>query len=105
MLRLSQAGDYAMRGVMHMVSSPEKSIFLVREVAESCGVPRAFLAKIFQTLARAGVLKSHQGSGGGFSLARPAEEISLLEVIETIEGKILLHECVLKENRDLCETG
>lgn len=98
MLRLSQAGDYAIRGVMHLVSYPPGEIVLVREVAERCDIPRAFLAKIFQTLARSGVLKSHQGSGGGFSLARPPEEISLLEVVEAIEGKIVLHQSILDQS-------
>lgn len=104
MLRLSQAGDYAIRGVMHMVPSPQGTIFLVREVAEKCSIPRPFLAKIFQTLARSGVLRSHQGSGGGFSLARAADAIPLLEVVEAIEGKIVLHDCIYKIEQGLCET-
>ena len=102
MLRLSQAGDYAIRGVLHLASHEPGAILLVREVAEARSIPRAFLAKIFQTLARAGVLRSHQGSGGGFSLARPAEDTVLLEVVEAIEGKILLHECILANACERC---
>ncbi len=104
MLRLSQAGDYAIRGVLFLASHEQGKILLVRGVAEERGIPRAFLAKIFQILARAGVLKSHQGSGGGFSLARPATEISLLEVVEAIEGSILLHECILNQPCERCGT-
>lgn len=103
MLRLSQAGDYAIRGVLYLASQSPGEIRLVREVAETRDIPRAFLAKIFQMLARSGILKSHQGSGGGFSLARPAEDINLLEVVEAIEGKILLHECILNHACDRCE--
>ena len=87
-----------------MVPSPQGTIFLVREVAEKCSIPRPFLAKIFQTLARSGVLRSHQGSGGGFSLARQADSIALLEVVEAIEGKITLHDCIYKLEQGLCET-
>lgn len=104
MLRLSQAGDYAIRGVLHLAAHDPGTILLVREVAEARSIPRAFLAKIFQMLARSGVLRSHQGSGGGFSLARPADDITLLEVVEAIEGKILLHECILSEACERCET-
>src|SRR5690606_37866684 len=53
-----------------------------------------FLAKIFQDLAKGGILRSQRGARGGFVLARPAEKISILEIIEAIDGKIALQRCL-----------
>src|SRR5690606_23556687 len=57
-------------------------------------IPRSFLAKIFQDLVRAGVLRSQRGARGGFLLARPADQITILEIIEAIDGKIALQRCL-----------
>lgn len=57
-------------------------------------IPVSFLGKIFQSLARAGLVRSARGSGGGFSLVRPPGEISVLEVIEAIEGPVALTRCL-----------
>ena len=57
-------------------------------------VPMSFLGKIFQSLAKAGIVKSARGSGGGFSLARLPSEISALDIIEAIEGPIALQRCL-----------
>ena len=61
----------------------------------------AFLAKIFQMLAQAGVVKSHRGVKGGFSLGRPAAEITLREIVEICEGGIALNHCL--RNVDPCQ--
>jgi Rrf2 family protein len=60
-------------------------------------VPRALLAKIFQQFAKVGLVSSCRGAGGGFKLGRPAEDISLLEIIEAVEGPIMLNRCLLAE--------
>ena len=57
-------------------------------------IPPSFLGKIFQSLAKAGIVKSARGSGGGFSLAKAPGEISALEVIEAVEGPIALQRCL-----------
>jgi Rrf2 family protein len=57
-------------------------------------VPRSFLGKIFQSLSKAGLVKSARGAGGGFSLAVPAEKISALAVIEAVEGPLALTRCL-----------
>lgn len=57
-------------------------------------VPPSFLGKIFQSLAKAGIVKSARGSGGGFSLARSPGEISALDIIEAVEGPIALQRCL-----------
>ena len=58
-------------------------------------MPESFLAKIFQSLTRAGLVTSHRGARGGFSLARAADEITVRDVVEAIDGPISLNACVL----------
>src|SRR5208337_1622098 len=68
------------------------------EISQSMLIPRTFLAKILQQLSRRGIVKSTQGVGGGFRLAKPPAEISLLEVIEAIQGPSALNACAVDES-------
>lgn len=97
MLHITRKGDYAIRGMVHLADRPVGTVFLLAEVAADVHVSKALLAKIFQQFARLGLVSSARGAGGGFALARPAEEISLLEIIEAVEGPILLNRCLLAE--------
>jgi len=67
---------------------------MIEEVSREENIPRSFLAKIFQNLAKAGFVESHRGAGGGFVLSKRPEEISVLEVLEAVEGRIALQRCV-----------
>lgn len=67
---------------------------MIDVIAAEEEVPVSFLGKIFQSLARAGIVKSARGSGGGFALARDPAEITILQVIEAIEGPIALQRCL-----------
>ena len=60
----------------------------IKEVAERRGMPEQFLEQLFSTLRRAGLLTSHRGMKGGYTLSRPADEITVLEVVQTLDGKI-----------------
>jgi Rrf2 family protein len=68
---------------------------MIDELVKGTDLPRDFLAKIFQKLVAKGVLKSFKGRGGGFALARPAHEITLLNILEAIEGPYRLDRCVI----------
>jgi Rrf2 family iron-sulfur cluster assembly transcriptional regulator len=92
-MRLTKAGDYAMRGLIYLARQPQGEVVLVSEIAQAMHVPESFLAKIFQNLARAGLVRSHRGYGGGYSLNRPPVSITLLEVVECVEGPIVLNDC------------
>jgi Rrf2 family protein len=92
-MRLTKAGDYAMRGLIYLARQPRGNVVLVSEIAQAMYVPESFLAKIFQSLAKAGLVRSHRGYGGGYSLNRAAAAITLLEVIECVEGPIVLNDC------------
>lgn len=61
---------------------------MIHEVCKEEHIPRSFLAKIFQALTKAGIVRSQRGIRGGFTLARPSAEITVLEVLEAIEGKL-----------------
>ena len=83
-MRLTRMSEYAVLGLLFLVQQDGRVVY-TREVSEHLDLPTSFLAKAFQKLSRAGILKSHRGSGGGFSLVRPADEISLAEILEGIQ--------------------
>ncbi len=93
-MELTRAADYALRGVLYLSMQPEGSLAIISEIAEAMDIPGGFLARIFQILAKAGIIRSHRGKKGGFSLARPAAEINMRKVIEAMEGPIHLNRCL-----------
>lgn len=92
--------DYALRALSYMAARPAGSVFSVREVSRAEEVPEGFLRKILLRLADAGIVTSHRGPKGGFSLARDPREITAREVVESIQGPILINRCLL--GRDAC---
>jgi Rrf2 family protein len=100
-MKLTRGGEYGIRGVMYLAQQDNGKVSMLSAIAKAQDVPPRFLAKIFQALAKAGVVKSHRGAKGGFSLARPASEITIKDVIEAIEGPIQLNVCLIAESE--CE--
>ena len=94
-MKLSRASTYAFYGLAYLASRPLGVIVPLSEIHEHYGVPEKHLAKIFQTLVKAGILESARGVNGGFALARPAAKISPLDVIQAIEGPIQEGGCLL----------
>jgi Rrf2 family protein len=93
-MRLTNTADYAIRCMIYIASLPPEHAVLRRDVATAQSIPSSFTAKILRDLARAGLLRSTRGPHGGFVIGRPANEISLLEVVEAIEGPLSLTQCV-----------
>jgi len=93
-MKLTRASDYAIRGVVYMSMQPAGTIVVIPEVAREMDVPVGFLARIFQSLSRTGIVISHRGKKGGYSLARKPEEITLCDVIEAVEGDIHINSCL-----------
>jgi Rrf2 family transcriptional regulator, iron-sulfur cluster assembly transcription factor len=91
----TSATEHAMRALSEMAARPTAGRVMVDELAARVDVPRDFLAKIFQRLARAGVLASTKGRGGGFTLARPAHAISLMDIVTALEGPGGMDRCVV----------
>ena len=93
-LRLTNAGDYAIRSMIFIASLPEDAVVLRSEICETQKIPSSFMAKILRSLVRAQLLRSTRGVNGGFSLARPASQVTLLDILESIEGPLALTDCV-----------
>ncbi len=92
----SRASEYAVRAIIHIASAGrDAQPVRVQEIAEALHVPGPSLAKIVQNLRRMGFLTSHKGPRGGVTLARPATELTLFEVIEAVEGYDLMQRCII----------
>jgi Rrf2 family iron-sulfur cluster assembly transcriptional regulator len=106
-MRLTRGSDYGLRGMLYMARQPLGQICLVSQVAAAENLPETYLAKIFQDLARNRLLISHRGAKGGFSLIDHPQDISLLDIIEAVEGRIAIAPCLDAregcERVDLCE--
>jgi len=105
MLRLTKKADYGLmalkylaeqagRGVVSGAGSELGGAESAKDIAEAYHIPPQLLAKILQTLARAGLLVSHAGTNGGYALARPATEITAFEVIRAIDGPLFITSCI-----------
>lgn len=97
---LSQTAEYALRTVLFLGEHPDRTLVRVGELAEALDIPQNYLSKTLHQLARAGVLASSRGKLGGFRLARPAEQISLGEVIAPFDGLTTARTCLL--GRTVC---
>lgn len=95
---VTREADYAIRCVMEVARHERIS---AAQVAELQGISPTFLGKIVQSLARAGILATRRGVGGGVALAMPIGSITLLQVIEAIEGPLCLNECLTEPPRCL----
>ncbi len=95
-MRLSRAGEYAVRCVLYLAQRESGEVTPRWAVAQAMEIPEPFLAKIGQQLARAGILEILQGARGGFRLSRSPEKISLLEVVEAVMGELFLNDCLLR---------
>lgn len=93
---MSKACEYGIRVVLLLAAEEEPEGFRpVRSLADRCGSPHYFLSKICGKLTRDGILKSYKGPNGGVALARPLDEITLMHVVESIDGSDRLDLCVL----------
>ena len=93
-MQITRQADYAVRAVLYLASLSNGTRAPTSKIAREQNIPSSFLAKIVSQLSVAGVVQTSRGARGGVSLARPSNEISLLEVIEAIDGPITLNECV-----------
>ncbi len=83
----SRPCEYALRALTYITTNIDMELIRAQEIAEAESLPAPFLAKLLQQLARSGILVSVKGPKGGFGLARPPKEISLLEVVSVVDGE------------------
>ena len=91
---ISQTVEYALRAVVHL-SSKSPSAQTTQQIAEATRVPKAYLSKVLQSLGRAKLVHSQRGLGGGITLTRPPDEITILEVVNAVEPIQRIRTCPL----------
>jgi len=100
MLRISKLTDYGSVILAYMASHPDQTLSAA-SLSQAVYLPLATVSKLLKLFKRNGLVKSSRGKDGGYMLSRPAEEISLAQIISVIEGPIALTECSVKKN--LCQ--
>ena len=93
-MRIRRQADYATRAISYLASAEKGKYVATSQVANEQQIPPAFLAKIILQLSIAGLIKTSRGARGGITLARDAEQITLLDVLQAIDGPIQLNVCV-----------
>ena len=91
----SRSVEYAFRALTYLAREPKGNQKLARQIARSERVPAFFLAKTLQQLARNGMLRSVKGPTGGFALDRPPSKITMMEVIEVLDGTDTYDRCIV----------
>lgn len=101
-MQFNATTDYAFRVALHLACN-EGRVVSRREISEQNNVTTMFLQKIMAALMEGGLVTSYRGANGGFMLSRPADQISLLDVLEAMEGKVVLNRCL--EDYGSCSRG
>ena len=94
-MKINQATDYAFRAVFYLSLLPTGKVVEARLIAEDENIPTRFLLKIFPRLIQAGIVESHRGTGGGYALARKPADITLKDVVEAVEGPVMINRCLI----------
>lgn len=89
----SRSAEYAIRAFVHLASVPEGKYAMVKQIAQDADIPSHFLAKILQQLARKGFLRSSKGPTGGFCLRLPPGELSILNIVDAVDGLADFERC------------
>ncbi len=102
-LQISRKIEYGLRAMIFLASQPPERTVPFKEIARRMEVPQDFLAKILKTLVERGLARSTRGAHGGYQLARPSREISFLDVIEAVEGPVVVNVC--QDSHDACKVS
>src|SRR4051812_753780 len=97
MLRFSKKADYALMAMKHLALRGDRGSSSAREIAALYNIPIELMAKVLQRLVRRGLLASHQGTRGGYQLARIPTQISVADVIQAIDGPVTVTACSTQE--------
>jgi Rrf2 family transcriptional regulator, cysteine metabolism repressor len=98
MLKLSKKTEYALMAVQYMASKNSLRAVNTKEIAVEYRIPLELLAKVLQKLGKKGIVLSHNGPKGGYLLAKPASDISVLAVIQAVEGHLGITDCYHNED-------
>ena len=107
-MQLTRAADYGIRVMVQLAGLPTGSRVPIELLARQTDAPESFLSKVMQRLATSRLVNSHRGARGGFELALPASDITMLDVITAVEGPVVLNICLPHgggcDRRHLCAT-
>jgi Rrf2 family protein len=95
-IALQRKGDYAVRAVLDLARNHGQTRRKAREIAADMDIPGKYLPQVLAVLAHAGIVASVSGPDGGYELARHPRDVSLLEVVEAVEGEVRSSECILR---------
>lgn len=100
---LSSSCMYGIRAVIYIASQPQSNNKTgIKQISKDLNLPTPYLAKILQLLARQKILSSYKGPHGGFSLLKDAKDISLLDIIKTIDGDGIFTDCIIYNGTCKC---
>lgn len=102
-MQITRQADYALRAMLYLARLGPNERAATKKIAEVQKIPPSFLAKIISQLSVAGLIKTTRGAHGGVVLSRSTKEISLLDVVEAIDGPIALNECTVESGS--CDMG
>ncbi len=102
-MQITKQADYALRAMLFLAQLPPNQRAATSQIADEQAIPPSFLAKIISQLSIAGLIHTSRGARGGVSLAISPEKVSILDVVEAIDGPIALNECTV--NPSVCPNG
>jgi len=101
-MQISRKSDYALRAMVYIAAWDADKVCSINEIAEAEQVPREYLAKILKELSLQGYLHSYKGIHGGYRLAKERDNISFLDIIEAMQGKIAVNDCIRHSTPEGC---
>ena len=101
-MKLSKRGEYGLRAMVDLASQPSGTVVPTKEIAQREQIPVKFLEQILLTLRNAGLLHSRMGLGGGYSLAKPAADITLGQIVRILDGPLAPIRCVSQMAYEAC---
>ena len=99
-MQITLACEYAIRAMLYLANKESKDLVQTKDIATFGEIPKPFLQKILNKLAKSSLIIAVRGINGGVKLSKPAKDISLLEIIEAIEGRIFFNQCFFEP--DFC---
>jgi len=97
-MEITKAADYGLRAMYRLGQMPRDQTALIGLIAEEMNIPAQFLHKVMPRLVKAGLVRSRRGARGGYRLAKDPSEISLLDIIEAIDGPVFINRCLVDKD-------
>ena len=103
MLKFSKKTDYGLMAIRYLAEHEGEKVVTTKVIADHCHIPGELLAKILQRLAKQGLVQSHNGSHGGYTLAKALSAITVADVMEAIEGPFTIASCYREHGHNGCD--